>query len=258
MVGRDNKYIKLALKLKQKKYREEEGKYIIEGIRFVEEAIKEGSVEYIIYSQKLFKNADSERVMDTNCPRYEVENDLLKEICDTENPQGISAVVVKKAWQLDFYELNNSFVIIVDGVQDPGNLGTIIRTADAAGADAVIMTKGTVDAYNDKTLRSTMGSVFHIPILHFENFKELCKELRENGFEIYATSLEGSKYIYDCNFEGKAAVIIGNEANGIPLEHMEYVTQKIKIPMPGRAESLNAATAAAVVIYEIVRQRKNF
>lgn len=256
MVSRDNKYIKLALKLKQKKYREEEGKYLIEGIRFVEEAIKEEMVDFIIFSQRIYRNNDSDRVMNIDCIKLEIENELLKEICDTENPQGVAAVVRKKNW--NFEDLGSSFVIIADGVQDPGNLGTIIRTADAGGAGAVIITKGTVDVYNDKTLRSTMGSIFHIPIIYSNDFTELANDLKNNGYELYATSLEGSEYIYDYNYENKTAVVIGNEANGIPDEHLKYITKKIKIPMPGRAESLNAATAAAVIIYEIVRQRKNY
>lgn len=256
MVSRDNKYVKLALRLKNKKFREAEGKYIIEGIRFVEEAIKENIINYILFSQKLFATSNPERAMAIDCNKYEIEDELLKELCGTENPQGILAIVSKKNY--DFLDIKNDFVIIADGIQDPGNLGTIIRTADAAGAGGVIITKGTVDVYNDKTLRSTMGSIFHIPLIFAENFNELSIALKGLGYNIYAASLEGSKYIYDCNFENKTAIIIGNEANGIPAEHMEAVTQRIKIPMPGKAESLNAAAAAAVIIYEVLRQRKNY
>jgi TrmH family RNA methyltransferase len=253
MISRDNKSVKLALKLKSKKYREAEGKYLVEGIRFVEEAIKEGIVDFILFSQKLFSTSDPERAMDIDCNKFEIDEELFKELCGTENPQGILAVVSKKNYCYE--DIKNDFVIIADGIQDPGNLGTIIRTADAAGAGGVIITKGTVDVYNDKTLRATMGSIFHIPIIFAEDFNALGAELKEQGYIINAASLEGSKYIYDCNFEGKTAIIIGNEANGIPAEHMDAVTQKIKIPMPGKAESLNAAAATAVIIYEVLRQR---
>ena len=256
MVNRDNKYVKMALKLKTKKYREEEGRFIVEGIRFVEEAILSGYIDYILFSQKLFKTSDPERAMNVDCPKFEVETELLKEICDTENPQGIVAVVKKKNWK--FHEEANDFIVIADGIQDPGNLGAIIRTADAAGAGAVVTTKGTVDVYNDKTLRATMGSIFHLPIISAPDFNELAKSLIDMGYEIYAASLESSKYIYDCDFKGKSALILGNEANGIPQEHMEFVTQKIKIPMPGGSESLNVASAAAILIYEVVRQRQTF
>jgi RNA methyltransferase, TrmH family len=256
MINRDNKYVKLALKLKTKKYREEENRFIVEGIRFVEEAILSGYIDYILFSQKLFKTSDPERAMNTDCPKFEVENELLKEICDTENPQGIAAVVKKKNWK--FHEEANDFIVIADGIQDPGNLGTIIRTADAAGAGAVVITKGTVDVYNDKTLRATMGSIFHLPIISAPNFSELANTLTDMGYEIYAASLESSKYIYDCDFKSKSALLLGNEANGIPEEHMEFITKKIKIPMPGGSESLNVASAAAIIIYEVVRQRENF
>lgn len=256
MITRDNKSVKLALKLRTKKHREAEGKYLVEGIRFIEEAIKEGIVDFILFSEKLFTTSDPERAMAIDCNKFEIEDELLRELCGTENPQGIVAVVSKTDY--DFDDIKNDFVIIADGIQDPGNLGTIIRTADAAGAGAVFITKGTVDVYNDKTLRATMGSIFHIPIIFGEDFNELSNTLKEMGYSLFAASLEGSKYIYDCNFENKTAIIIGNEANGIPAEHMEAVTQKIKIPMPGRAESLNAAAATAVIVYEVVRQRKNY
>lgn len=256
MIYRDNKYVKLALKLKTKKYRESESRFIVEGIRFVEEAIKSGYIDYILFSEKLFSSSDPERAMATDSPKFEIEDEVFRELCGTENPQGILAIVKKKNWKYE--HIDNDFVVIADCVQDPGNLGTIIRTSHAAGAGAVIVTKGTVDVYNDKTLRATMGSIFHIPVIFAEDFSELSKSLKDLGYGLYATDLSESKYIYDCNFKNKTAIIIGNEANGIPEEHMQYVTQKIKIPMPGKAESLNAASATAVVLFEIVRQRKNY
>lgn len=256
MISRENKSVKLALKLRTKKHRETEGRYIVEGIRFIEEAIKANVVDYILFSDKLFTTSDPERAMAIDCNKFEIEDEVLRELCGTENPQGIVAVVKKTDY--DFDDIKNDFIIIADGIQDPGNLGTIIRTADAAGAGAVFITKGTVDVYNDKTLRATMGSIFHIPIIFGEDFNELSTTLKENGYNIYGTSLEGSKYIYDCDFTSKAAIVIGNEANGIPAEHMDIITQKIKIPMPGQAESLNVAAATAVVMYEVLRQRKNY
>lgn len=253
MLSRDNKHIKLALKLKQRKYREQEGKYIVEGIRFVEEAVREGIADFMLYSKKLFSTSDPERALAIEGDKFEIEDELLKELCGTENPQGILAVISKNNY--DFKDIKNDFLVIADGIQDPGNLGTIIRTADAAGAGGVIITKGTVDVYNDKTLRSTMGSIFHIPVIFSEDFEELTISLKNMGYNIYAASLEESKNIYDCDFKAKTAIIIGNEANGIPEEHMGFVTHRIKIPMPGRAESLNAASASAVIIYEVLRQR---
>lgn len=253
MLSKDNKLVKLGLKLKQKKYRDEENKFIIEGIRFVEEGIISGDVEHIFYSSKLLEKRGYERILDKHFNAYEVSDAVLKELCDTENPQGIAAIVNKRQWNVE--SIKNDFILIADGVQDPGNMGTIIRTCDAAGVGAVAVIKGSVDIYNPKTLRSTMGSIFHIPVIIYEDFKSLAEELSLTGYNIYAASLESENYIYDCNFREKTAVVIGNEANGIPSEHIEMCTHKIKIPIVGTAESLNAAVAGAVIIYEVVRQR---
>ena len=253
MLSKDNKLVKLGLKLKKKKYRDEENKFIIEGIRFVEEGIIAGDVEHIFYSQKLLENRGHERILDKHFSVHEVSDAQLKELCDTENPQGVVAIVNKRHWNFD--SIKNDFIIIADGVQDPGNMGTIIRTCDAAGVGAVAIIKGSVDIYNPKTLRSTMGSIFHIPVIVYEDFKSLAEELSLAGYNIYAASLDTESYIYNCNFKEKTAVVIGNEANGIPGEHFEMCTHKIKIPIVGTAESLNAAVAGAIIIYEVVRQR---
>lgn len=253
MLSRDNKLINLALKLKQKKFRDEENKFLIEGIRFVEEGIITEAVEQIFYSKKLFETRGYDRILDKKQSAYEVSEALLKELCDTENPQGVIAIANKKLWNIK--NIKSDFIVIADGIQDPGNLGTIIRTCDAAGVGAIAVIKGSVDIYNPKTLRSTMGSVFHLPIIMYDNFKSLIEELSKAGYSIYAASLDTENYIYNSNFKEKTAVVIGSESNGIPVEHMQMCTHKIKIPIVGTAESLNAAIAGAVIIYEVVRQR---
>ncbi len=253
ILSRDNKLVKFALKLKAKKYRDSEEKFIAEGIRFVEEAILEGNAEYILYSSKLMDVNGCERILKSCAKLYEVDNAVIKELCETENPQGVASVVRKPQWNLE--AVKEDFVVIADGIQDPGNLGTIIRTSDAAGVGAVYIIKGTVDVYNSKTLRSTMGSIFHVPIFFFDSFEEALESLKASGFNVYATSLESSEYIYNYNFKDKSAIVIGNEANGVPEEHILLSTHRVKIPMPGRAESLNAGIAAGVLIYEVIRQR---
>jgi TrmH family RNA methyltransferase len=253
MLSKDNKLVKNALKLKQKKYREEEGAFLVEGIRFVEEAAKENKVRYIFYSEKIYTVNGHERVLSLEVDKYEVSKDVMKELADTENPQGVVAIVEKPRWTIN--DVKNDFIVIADGIQDPGNLGTIIRTSDAAGAGAVIVIKGTVDVYNSKTLRSTMGSIFHIPVVFYDDFEEAALDLKSKGYRIYSSSLDADNYIYNYDFKEKTAIVIGNEANGIPDEHLKLSTHLVKIPMIGRAESLNAASAAAVIIYEVVRQR---
>lgn len=255
MLSRDNRLVKFGLKLKQKKCREEENKFLIEGIRFVEEGIQSGDVECVFYSQKLLETRGSDRILGMHHSMHEVSDSVLKELCDTENPQGVAAVVKKRSWRMD--SIKNDFIVIADGVQDPGNMGTIIRTCDAAGVGAVAVVKGSVDIYNPKTLRSTMGSIFHMPVIVYEDFESLAGELSMVGYNMYAASLDTESYIYNCDFKEKTAVVIGNEANGIPDQHMKLCTHKVKIPIMGTAESLNAGVAAAVIIYEAVRQRMN-
>jgi TrmH family RNA methyltransferase len=258
VLSKDNKYVKYAAKLKQKKYRDTEDKFLIEGLRFVEEAINEGAVQYILYSPKIFSINGYEKVIESGVEKYEVSEEVLNSLCDTENPQGIAAVASKLTVDIDHIinkDSINTFIVIADGVQDPGNFGTIIRTADAAGADAVVAVKGTVDMYNSKTLRATMGSIFHIPVIYYEDFEELAGKLRERGCRIFASTPSTDKYLYDCDFTGNCAVVIGNEANGIPDLHMALSTDRVKIPMAGRAESLNAGAAGAILIYEVLRQR---
>lgn len=252
MLSRENKIIKDALKLKQRKYREKEGLFLIEGIRFIEEAIKSKSIKYVLYSSKIYETKGYERVLNSLIDKYEISNELLKELADTENPQGAIGIVHKKIWSID--DIENNLIVVCDGIQDPGNLGTIIRTCDAA-LGAVVVIKGSVDVYNSKTLRSTMGSIFHIPVLFYDDFEIAVKDIKNRGYSLYAADLEADKYIYDVDFRKKSAIIIGNEANGIPCEHIEFVDEKIKIPMIGMAESLNASVAAGVIIYEVVRQR---
>jgi TrmH family RNA methyltransferase len=253
MLSVENKLVKDTLKLKMKKYRDAENKYVIEGVRFIEEAVNEENIQYLIYSSKLYETNGYDRVFDNVIEKYEVEDEVLKRICDTENPQGICAVVEKKKWNIK--DIKNTFVAVADGIQDPGNLGTIIRTCDAAGAGGIVIIKGSADVYSGKTLRATMGSIFHLPVIFYDDFKSFAEDFKKEGYAIYASDIGASKYIYDCSFDKKTAVVIGNEANGIPDEHMAYSDVSIKIPMPGRAESLNASTAASIIIYEVVRQR---
>lgn len=253
MLSRENAVVRETLKLKMKKYRDKEKKFIIEGVRFVEEGIKSGNIDYILYSKKLHDVSGGDQILESTFKRFEVSDDVMKEICDTENPQGVAAVALKCEPKLD--GIDKSFIVIVDGVQDPGNMGTIIRTADAAGAGGIAVIKGSVDIYNSKTLRATMGSVFHIPFFFYDDFKSAAEEIKSWGCSIYASALEGKKNIYDCNFKGNTAVVIGNEGNGIPSEDLKYADCIMKIPMPGNAESLNAASASAVIIFEVVRQR---
>lgn len=253
--SKDNSLIKEIKKLNKKKYREENNRFIVEGFRFVEEALKSSfQVPYIFISESSldkYKDLNFERLIKNETAVNCVKPSLLKELCNTENPQGILAIVNNKA-----VEVNNKegFYVLCDKIQDPGNMGTIIRSAHASGALGVIVTKGTVDVYNDKTLRSTMGSIFNIPIILDEDFNTI-NTLKNNGFKLIVSSLDTNNNFYDIDLTKKVIISVGNEGNGISKELYELNDEKAKIPMPGGAESLNAAVAASIMMFEAVRQK---
>lgn len=254
--SKDNALIREVKKLNKKKYRVEKGQFLIEGFRFTEEALKSSfNVPYIFIGEDSLDKCQDfgiEKLIEEHTKVYCIKENLLKELCNTENPQGILAVVKNK--KVDIKNAQG-FYILVDKIQDPGNMGTIIRSAHASGALGVIITKGTVDVYNDKTLRSTMGSIFNIPLIEDEDFKVI-KNLKDNGFKLVVSSLDTENNFYDIDLTEKIIVAVGNEGNGISEEVYEFSDEKVKIPMPGGAESLNAAVAASIMMFEIVRQNK--
>lgn len=254
--SKENSLYKETKKLKEKRGRNKSSKYIIEGFRLIEEAFKASlPIEYIFIN-----NEGNERLQEylgkyinNETKLYGLNDNLLKELCSTEKPQGIVAVVRMK--ELDT-ALEGNFYLLCDKLQDPGNLGTIIRTAHAAGVDGIILTKGTVDVYNDKTIRSTMGSLFHVPIINDDENNSILKELINKGFSLVSTSLEGDKDFFREDLRGKIIISVGNEGNGVSDEIYDLSDKKVKVPMPGGAESLNVAIATSVILYEKVRQNQ--
>ncbi|HHV29411.1 23S rRNA (guanosine(2251)-2'-O)-methyltransferase RlmB [Acetivibrio mesophilus] len=254
-----NPVIREVKALKQKKYREEKGMFFIEGIRFVEEALKEGvQIHKILVSDKLADTTSGseilEKVNNGGYSVFELPHKLFVEVSDTQNPQGILAVLDIKDYNIEDIWDNKNFFIILDSIQDPGNMGTIIRTADAAGATGVIVSKGCVDVYNPKVLRSTMGSVFHVPICLSEDIFKVMDSMKKRGVKICASHLEGNCDYFELGYKKDIAIIIGNEANGISEEVKNYADVLVRIPMPGRAESLNASVAAGILMYEVLRK----
>ncbi|MFY8242854.1 TrmH family RNA methyltransferase [Clostridium perfringens] len=249
--SKNNNLFKEIKKLKEKKHRIKSNKYLIEGLRFVEEAIKSKvSIDSIIFTES-FKEKNPELFLkiNENIKIIQMNEALLKQLCSTENPQGIVGVINMQNKELKSGEL----VVLVDKVQDPGNMGTIIRTAHAAGAAGIVMTKGTVDIYNDKTLRSTMGSIFYIPIVEDDSL-DFVKSLKKEGYKLVVSSLQGKNNFFEENLQGKVMIAVGNEGNGVSDEVYDIADIKVKIPMPGEAESLNVAVATSIMIYEKIRQ----
>ncbi len=256
----NNNMVKEVKSLKQKKNREEKGRFFIEGLRFVSEALEESwQIETIILSDSFCLNESNKQLISLisdrkfNC--YTVTDKIFGELSETSTPQGILAVMQTKMFEISDIIKAGSFMVILDSIQDPGNLGTIIRTADAAGAGGILMSKGCVELFNPKVLRSTMGSVFHLPIVVDCDLSESIQTLKEYGIKAYAAHLSGELSYFECNLRENCAIIVGNEANGISDDVANIADVLVKIPMPGKAESLNASVAAGILMYEAVRQR---
>ena len=252
--SKENNLFKNTKKLKERKNRNKSNKYVIEGVRLVEEAFKaKVSIDYLIVTkdgtEKLEQFLKSYITEDMKI--YEISDNLFKELISTETPQGVLAVINMNIVPL---QANGNFYLLCDKLQDPGNLGTIIRTAHAAGVQGIILTKGTVDIYNEKTIRSTMGSIFFIPIHYEDDNLSLVKRLKQDGFNLVVTSLDTNKDFFEEDLRGKTILTVGNEGNGVSKEVLELADTKVKIPMPGNAESLNVAIATSVIMYEKVRQ----
>lgn len=251
--SKENALYKETKKLKDRKGRTKLKKYLIEGFRLVEEALKANAkIETIFFVENVNTKTES-LIKEYNYKGklYGINKNLFLDICNTENPQGILAVIEMES---DSNALDGEFYLLCDKVQDPGNLGTIIRTAHASGVDGIILTKGTVDIYNEKTIRSTMGSLFYVPVHYDDDNMTLVKSLKAKNFKIVVTSLDTDKDFFQESLKGKVLLTVGNEGNGVSDEVYELADTKVKIPMPGNAESLNVAIATSVIMYEKVRQ----
>ena len=257
ITSKENKLIKHIIKLKEKKYRKEYNEYIIEGAKIVQEAIQEKvKIKQIIISENaintdLILNHLKEEQQKINY--IKVPSNIFKLISEVEKPQGVLAIIEKEK-QEENIDVNQDIILALDDLQDPGNLGTIIRTADSVGLKQILISKGTTEAYNPKVIRSTMGAIFRVKIIECENLKETLKKLQKNNFKVMVTDLNTDKSIYDIKLQ-KNVIIIGNEANGVSKEIKNMADTRAIIPMFGKTESLNASIATGVILYEYVRQK---
>lgn len=257
-----NKKIKLMQSLTSRKHRTKEGLFRVEGLRLAEMAAASNwALRFALYTAELAEKERGRKLLaalQEKCPVYEVSAALAKKVAATDTPQGIFLAaeqqetslqeLATKKWQEALY-------VVLDGVQDPGNAGTIIRTADAVHADGVILTKGAVDVFGDKTVRATMGSLFHLPIVTGVTASELAAFAETQGCQLLATALdETAKPHFEVDFTKASMIVFGNEGNGVSQKLLQRA-QKVYIPMYGKAESLNVGISAAVVLYEAVRQR---
>ena len=184
-----------------------------------------------------------------------VSKKVFEMLTDVVAPQGILAVIQKPAKD-EKIDYNTDLILALDGIQDPGNLGTILRTADSVNLKQIIVTKNTADCFNPKVVRSTMGAILRIKVIETDSLVKTLKEAKKNKFKVVATSLDTENSIYDIDYY-KKVIVIGNEANGVTREVQEMADNKVKIPMLGKTESLNASVATGIMLYEYVRQKLN-
>jgi TrmH family RNA methyltransferase len=195
-------------------------------------------------------------VRDRGALLFRISRQILSTLADTETPQGIIALVSYHPSALDMIpEKDIPLLVVIDRIQDPGNLGTVIRTSDAAGADALIILPGTCDAYMPKVIRATAGSIFNIPLV-YTDAASLTAHLRGKAIKLLVTDAHASESIYDADLSRPLALVFGNETEGASKKMKEQADALIKIPIFGRAESLNVALSAAIFLFEAVRQRK--
>ena len=256
ITAKDNDKVKYTKSLLKSKNRNKESKFIIEGYRILTLAIEcNAKIDYVFINEEFEKKTEHveflEILKSKNINTYKTTNKIFNGLVDTESTQGILAVVKfnQRTIQENLKD-EHRFVVILDRIQDPGNMGTIIRTADAAGVDAIIALKGCVDIYNPKVIRSTMGSIFDMNIIHATQ-EESVRLLKLKNFDIVSSYLDTDNYYDKVKYNYKTALVIGNEANGINDELVSKSDVLVKIPIYGKAESLNAAISSAILMYEI-------
>ena len=257
ITSKDNEIIKNIKKLKDKKYRDEENKYIVEGIKMVKEAIIENAkIDKIVVCEDCVNDGTIEKELLYEIAKYNciyVSEKVFSSITDVSNPQGILTVIERN--NADSISYDEDVILVLDGIQDPGNLGTILRTLDSVNLKQIVLSENTADPYNPKVVRSTMGAIFRVNIVRSKNIIETLKEMQKQKYQIAVTSLDTDKTIYDVDFN-KKVIVIGNEANGVSKEVQDLADVKMIIPMLGKTESLNAAVATGVILYEYVRRKQ--
>ena len=248
--SKDNKIFRLCQQLSHKKYRDKLGLYLIEGENLLEEAVKNGAAIKTVLMCRDYRGS----LFGTEDKAFCLSDKLFEQLSQTETTQGIMAIVEKPELSPDlFLNRGGGNFIVLDRLQDPGNIGTILRTADAAGYELAIVMKGTADVFSPKAVRAATGSLFRMPVVFMDSAHELAEFTRAAGKKLVATCFDTDRYYYDEDLKKNIALIIGNEGNGISGELIEGSDVKIKIPMYGNIESLNASVAAGILMYEAVR-----
>jgi len=250
--------LKNILALKYKKYRDEQNLFLIEGFRLCQEAIQSDfAVETLLISPDILSPPKVHEIVQLARHKeieiIEIRRPEVKQLADTVNSQGTFCVVKQKKYELDALLNNeNQVIVIIDEGQDPGNVGTIIRTCDWFGVDAIFLSHGTVELYNPKVIRSTMGSIFHLPIVPQNDLNILLPHLKKMDWHIFGSDINGNYTYNQIDYPRPIALVFGNENTGIKSDLFKYLDKTVKIPSYGKAESLNVATAVAIIISQVV------
>jgi TrmH family RNA methyltransferase len=267
ITSKDNKLVREVKQLTLKKFRDQLGRFLVEGPVLISEAINnDAEVKAVFYCDALLSGSDDgedssraliQMLTKLDIPVYEVEHRLFLSLSDTVTPQGILAVVARRelSSRTFFARDPSGSVIVLDRLQDPGNLGTILRTADAAGFLGVLILKGSGDIYAPKVVRATAGSLFRVPVLFTDTPEETLTLLREYEKKILCTSPKAEQAYFDIRMDDGVAIVIGNEASGACEAFVRQCDALVSIPMAGTVESLNAAISAGILMYESVRQK---
>ncbi|MBQ2937465.1 MAG: RNA methyltransferase [Clostridia bacterium] len=255
--SKDNEFVKHIKKLKDKKYRDMSQEFVVEGIKLIKEAIEEGAcIKQIVICDNCLDSDIIPKELMYEIAKYEcvyVTEKLFNLISDVNTPQGILAIIGRENGEAEI-NFSQDIIVALDGIQDPGNLGTILRTVDSVGLNQILVSKETADCYNPKVVRSTMGAIFRVKIIECEDLENTLKEIKKNKFQLVITSLQTENSVYDIDYN-KKVIVIGNEANGVKQSIQNMADVKVKIPMFGKTESLNASVATGIVLYEYVRQK---
>ncbi len=256
ITSKDNSKIKYLRSLNSKKFRNNDRVFIAEGIKFVNESLTEKvDIKFVLISHNILEKTETNKLIETLKKRgidfFICEDAIFSSLSETINSQGILAVILKLEQKKQDILTDYKFIVLCDRIQDPGNLGTIIRTSDAFGPAAVILNKGCVDVYNPKVVRASAGSMFRVPFIIGDETQEILKYLRESGYRIISTVVNSDYSFDNIDNSEKICVVIGNEGHGVSQEIRDSSDINITIKMDGRAESLNASIAAGICIYEI-------
>lgn len=260
----NNQVKNINMLMKKARERRAQRLFVIEGIRAVAEVPADllSAVYYVSGFDKDASGAEFLAQLKTKNPNASIEevaDNVFASMCDTVTPQGILALVKMQDFSLEDVlggPQKPAHIVILESLQDPGNMGTIVRTAEGAGATGIIMNKSTVDIYSPKVVRSTMGSIFRVPHIIVDDLEATIAELQDDhGVKLYAAHLKGEKYYDGFDYSGPTGFMIGNEGNGLTKETADLANEYLRIPMEGQLESLNASVAASILMYEVHRQR---